>query len=583
MKTNSMRRVSQFAAAMQAGHRFVVKAEAMPPSTTTDPVLLLGPLLRHVDPVSATVWVETDRPCAVDVLGRRARTFCVGGHHYALVLVEGLEPGSVTPYEVRLDDVRVWPPERSEFPPSRIRTPGGEGEFRIAFGSCRYAAPSTVGSEEHIPPDALDAYAARIARQPEDRWPDALVLLGDQVYADELTKETRSLLHRRRDGHKEQQSPDDEVADFEEYTRLYFESWRDPQVRWLLSTIPSSMIFDDHEIIDDWNTSAAWRRKITARPWWTSRITGGLVSYWVYQHLGNLSPQELAENKPWQAVLGMPEDTDDAEPILREMAEQADREPASIRWSFVRHWGDARLIMIDSRAGRVLEEQHRRMVDDAEFDWIEAAMRRAVDEGVEHVIVGTSLPWLLPHAIHSIERWNETLNVRHEGRWRGRLAEQVRQAADLEHWAGFGHSFERLGRVLTSIARGESGRAPATALVLSGDVHHAYAAELVRPTGLAARVHQLTVSPLHNQAPHPIRVGFRIGWSRRARRFTESLARFVRAEPSTLAWEKQAGPFFGNQIGELVLNGRSARFVLSVTELGQPDLRQVLDMPLAEA
>ncbi len=53
-----------------------------------------GPLLRHVDPVSATVWVETDRACEVDVLGRRARTFCVGGHHYALVVVEDLEPGS---------------------------------------------------------------------------------------------------------------------------------------------------------------------------------------------------------------------------------------------------------------------------------------------------------------------------------------------------------------------------------------------------------------------------------------------------------------------------------------------------------
>ena len=59
--------------------------------------------------------------------------------------------------------------------------------------------------------------------------------------------------------------------------------------------------------------------------------------------------------------------------------------------------------------------------------------------------------------------------------------------------------------------------------------------------------------------------------------------RTKRAEPSTLAWEKQAGPFFGNQIGELVLSGREARFQLSVTELGRPDLRQVLDMPLAGA
>jgi phosphodiesterase/alkaline phosphatase D-like protein len=325
------------------------------------PVLLLGPLLRHVDPVSATVWVEVDRPCSVEVLGRRARTFCVGGHHYALVVIEGLEPGSTTAYDVRLDGEPVWPEPSSTFPPPRIRTAGRPGSFRLAFGSCRYATPSTVDASEGIPPDALDTYAAHIAGLPEDQWPDAVVLLGDQVYADELTPGTKRWLSLRRDLDS---GPGAQTANYEEYTRLYAESWSDPQVRWLLSTIPSSMIFDDHEMIDDWNTSAAWRARVEREPWWTERIVGGLSSYWVYQHLGNLSPDELATNKTWQAILGLPEDDDDAEPILREMAERADAEPSSIRWSFVRHWGGTRLVMVDSRAGRVLAEQERRMLDD---------------------------------------------------------------------------------------------------------------------------------------------------------------------------------------------------------------------------
>jgi hypothetical protein len=551
----------------------------MAPAAGSTPALLIGPLLRHVDPVSATVWVETDRACEVAVLSRRARTFCVGGHHYALVLVEGLEPGSSTPYEVDLDGARVWPDAASPLPPSRIRTPGRPGAFTIAFGSCRYATPSTVALSEGIPPDALDAYGARVAALPEDQWPDALVLLGDQVYADELTKATRTWmsLHRERDV-----ADDEQVADFEEYTRLYAESWTDPQVRWLLSTIPSSMVFDDHEMIDDWNTSAAWRRRVAGTDWWADRISGGLVSYWIYQHLGNLSPQELAENPLWQAVQERPEE---AEPLLRELAVAADGDPTSIRWSYVRHWGEVRLVMVDSRAGRVLDEQARRMLDDAEFDWVEAAMRRAVEDGVEHVVLGTSLPWLLPHAIHQIERWNETLNVRHDGKLRGRLAEKVRQAADLEHWAAFGASFERLGRAVTSLARGEAGRAPASVLLLSGDVHHAYAAELTEPGGLTSRVHQLTVSPLHNQAPHPIRIGFRIGWSRWARRFTTGLARLAKVQPSPLDWTKAAGPFFGNQIGEIVLDGRSARFRLFLTDADARDvetLREVLDLPLTD-
>ena len=31
------------------------------------------------------------------------------------------------------------------------------------------------------------------------------------------------------------------------------------------------------------------------KPWWDARITGAFMSYWIYQHLGNLSPPELAE------------------------------------------------------------------------------------------------------------------------------------------------------------------------------------------------------------------------------------------------------------------------------------------------
>ena len=549
----------------------------MPQPAGIRPLLLLGPLLRHVDPVSATVWVEVDRPCTVEVLGHTARSFCVSGHHYALVVIEGLEPGSSTPYEVLLDGDVVWPQPHSSFPPSRIRTVGREGAFRIAFGSCRYATPSSVDVRDGIPPDALDAYARQMAGEPEDRWPDALVLLGDQVYADELTPATRAWMASRRDL---SQPPGDQVADYEEYSRLYAESWGDPEVRWLLSTLPSSMIFDDHEMIDDWNTSAAWRDEVTPSDWWDERISGGLVSYWVYQHLGNLSPRELGASDVWQEMQGQ----DDAEPMLRKMAISADGDPEAIRWSYVRHWGPARMVMVDSRAGRVLDEQRRQILDDTEFDWVEQELADAVSDGVDHLLIGTSLPWLLPHSVHDIERWNETLNSRHHRRPLGRLAEKLRQAADLEHWAAFGHSFERMGAALVSIGRGEKGKAPATALVLSGDVHHAYAAELVAPGGLATRVHQLTVSPLHNQAPHAIEIGFRVGWSRWGRLVTGALAKLGRVPGTSLAWEKKAGPFFGNQIGELVLDGRDARFVLYAgarTESDGAHLRQVLDMPLS--
>ncbi len=244
----------------------------------------------------------------------------MAGHHYALVLVQNLPEGEGTPYEVRLDDELVWPLPDSNRPPSRIRTWVKEESVDIAFGSCRYATAEAVLPGHKYDADVLQAYAVKIAGLSENQWPHALVMLGDQVYADETSPDTQRKIRRRRDITT---GPKKQVADYEEYTWLYAESWTDPEVRWLLSTIPTSMIFDDHDVRDDWNTSWEWRRDIQATDWWAERIVGALSSYWVYQHLGNLSPAELATNELYQQVRNL---DGDAEPLLRAFAEAADKE-----------------------------------------------------------------------------------------------------------------------------------------------------------------------------------------------------------------------------------------------------------------
>src|SRR3954463_3650572 len=106
--------------------------------------LILGPMLRHVTSKSATVWVETDAPCSVEVLGHVTRTFCVAGHHYALVIVDRLEPATTTRYEVSLDGEQRWPLANSTLPASVIRTLHDSMAPRVIFGSCRTAAPHTA-------------------------------------------------------------------------------------------------------------------------------------------------------------------------------------------------------------------------------------------------------------------------------------------------------------------------------------------------------------------------------------------------------------------------------------------------------
>ncbi|EPH41097.1 hypothetical protein STRAU_5840 [Streptomyces aurantiacus JA 4570] len=550
--------------------------------------LRLGPLLRYVDGASATVWVEADRPCTAEVrcadgAGGSARTFQIAGHHYALVPVTGLRPGTDTAYEVTLDDSPVWPLPRSPFPASTIRTPGGDGPdgtvgdtVRVTFGSCRWAAPP-AGEHDPVGPDALDTLAARIAADPAAPRPDVLLLLGDQVYADEVSKTTRRWLAARRDL---SEPPGDQVADYEEYTHLYYESWLDPEVRWLLSTVPSCMIFDDHDVIDDWNTSASWLAGMRATPWWRERVLSGLMSYWVYQHLGNLPPAELERNELFATVRAASDGTD----ALRAFAAAADADPRAARWSYRRDFGRVRLLMVDTRAARVLEEDERAMLDPEEARWLR---EQALEGGCDHLLIGTSLPWLLPHLIHDAEGWDAALCRGERGpRW-ARFGEDLRRRADLEHWAAFPSSFDALAALIAETGSGED--APATVCVLSGDVHHAYVAEPAWPEGGGpdARVLQLTCSPVHNSIPASIRLGFRFGWSRVGRALGRRFARHGRLPRAAITWRRTGGPWFGNHVMTLTLRGRAAslqldraqRSRLGATTFQTVDSRRLIQSP----
>jgi hypothetical protein len=109
--------------------------------------LVLGPLLRYTGARDATVWVETERSCEVGVTvdgsSHRARTFSVEGHHYALVRITGLEPGSSYAYSVALDEEEVWPKEDDPFPPPVIRTIKPDGKLTLAFGQTSSSSKAT--------------------------------------------------------------------------------------------------------------------------------------------------------------------------------------------------------------------------------------------------------------------------------------------------------------------------------------------------------------------------------------------------------------------------------------------------------
>lgn len=528
--------------------------------------LRLGPLLRYVDETSATVWVETDGSAEVTVTaGDRtalARTFAAHGHHYALVHVTGLPVGQPTPYVVLVDGTQVWPsddPELVDFPPPVIPTLDLGKPLRVAFGSCRVSVSHDEEGNAEFGVDALRAYALRMAglTGEPDRWPDLVVFLGDQVYADDTSPLMKEFIAARRDPSK---PPWTELKDYEEYAHLYGLAWSDPANRWLLSTVPSAMIFDDHDIRDDWNTSHDWRKEMEATSWWHERVVAGLGSYWVYQHLGNLGPQDRADDALWQRIAGHDGDDElDITDHLDALADLADSRPETYRWSFSRELGtQARLVVVDSRAARVLEPEQRAMLDDGELAWLDERMRG----DVEHLLVGTSLPVLLAPALHHAEALGEALAQGRFGRLASRFGEWARTTGDLEHWAAFQQGFVDLARMTLEVASGERGASPRSVTFLSGDVHHSYVAEAwadpATGASLDSRVVQATCSPIRNPLPRAMKGFLKVAAMGRARPTGRLLGGRVPRSP--LRWEVTRGPWYDNNLAVLELLPDRLRF-----------------------
>ena len=527
-------------------------------------------MLRYVGETEATVWVETSAPCEVEILGATQQTFEVEGHHYALVYIEGLEPGSTTPYDVKLDGEYVWPQRDDPYPNPRIRTPQRHEPVKMVWGSCRVSAP-------HEPPftlkkdddprgreiDALYAYANRMLDQPDDEWPHVALMLGDQVYADEASPKTREFMRTRRDI---TQPPYEEVADFEEYAHLYKESWTDPLIRWFFSTVSTAMIWDDHDVHDDWNTSEDWVEEMRGKHWWNDRIVGATMAYWLYQHWGNLSPRELDDDEVYRQVC---EAEGDAGSILRSFAFESDRSKEGVRWTYCRDIGDTRVIVMDSRGGRVVEPDRREMVDEQEWRFI---VDHATEGGFNHLILATTLPVLMPPALHWLEAWDEAIAEGAWGRRWAKIGEKIRQGLDLEHWSAFHDSFLGLVDLVREVGSGKHGEPPASIVFLSGDIHNAYVARAAfRPEDrMVSPVWQGVCSPLRNPLDRRERLLFRIAASRPAGSLTKALAHRAGVKDAPIRGRLEKTPSFDNQISTMDWEGPWAELTLERATPGEP-------------
>ena len=320
------------------------------------------------------------------------------------------------------------------------------------------------------------------------------------------------------------------------------------------------MIFDDHDVHDDWNISEAWIAQMRAKPWWEERILGAYTSYWIYQHLGNLSPSALFDDPIFCAV----QDAEgDCEELVRDFARTAAREIAGARWSYLprlrAHAAGGRRLARRPRPGRrpPPDAVRRRM-----------GLGRAPLHGdFDHLVVGTSLPFMLAPGMHHLEAWNEAVCDGAWGRLAARAGERIRQALDLEHWAAFQGCFARLSVLLEDVAAGRRGPR-------AGDDHRCCRATFTTPT---SRRRGFPGRPGHEPRPagdvlagaqpagQARAAGAAIGVHPARRRVRATHGARRRGRPQPIRWAFAQEPTFDNQIARLDLRGRDAQLCIEKT------------------
>lgn len=187
------------------------------------------------------------------------------------------------------------------------------------YGSCR--KPHDAHGE-----DALGIAGQLISKHKKSirKRPEILCLTGDQIYADDVSTTAlsnivelkRQKLNVKTDiltkaeiqnrfnkitGFTSGKSKN-HLKDLLDYLLMYGLVWNPDlwikkklpvfcqslrSIRKLLANIPTYMIFDDHDVTDDWNLDLRWKMRVRNKPSGRAIIGNALAAYWLCQGFGN--------------------------------------------------------------------------------------------------------------------------------------------------------------------------------------------------------------------------------------------------------------------------------------------------------
>ncbi|MDH0637337.1 alkaline phosphatase family protein [Pseudomonas sp. GD03860] len=246
----------------------------------------------------------------------------------------------------------------------------------------------------------------------------------------------------------------------------------------VLAHLPSLMIFDDHDITDDWNLSAQWEETAYGHPFSKRIIGNALLAYLLCQGWGN-DPDACRELIPQCQAL--------SQSALADRALDASLQDALIDdvlcfqgWQFVLP-SNPPLLVLDTRTRRWRSESNFKKPSGL-LDW------EALSELQQALLDHPSAIIVSPAPIFGV-KLIET--VQRAFSWLG-----YPLLVDAENWM----AHRGAAQVILNIFR--HSRTPGHYVVLSGDVHYSFVYEvLIRHRQRSPHLWQITSSGIKNEFP----------------------------------------------------------------------------------
>ncbi|WP_375320759.1 alkaline phosphatase D family protein [Aliivibrio logei] len=312
-------------------------------------------------------------------------------------------------------------------------------------------------------------------------------------------------------------------------------------VQQLFAHIPTYMIFDDHDITDDWNLTIGWENAVNGHPLAAQVIGNGLMGYFLYQGWGNNPEQFDDEFLDSFRQLFSDYTHEKHTQLIRQLTRFE-------QWNYSIHT-TPKIVVLDTRTRRWRSESNTNKPSGL-MDW--EAMLDFQHEliGQEAIIIVSAAPIF---GVKFIEALQKTMTM---------LGQPL--VIDAENWMAHPGSANTLLSILTHP------KTPQNFVILSGDVHYSFAYDIkLRHSKSSPEIYQITCSGFKNEFPNALL------------RFCDFMDRVLYSPHSPLNWFTKRKNLLVTKRDPSVINNdklinKSSIGELRLDEKGKPEQISIL-------